>query len=76
MWVWATRWYPLQPQRKMLRLDSRLNNVVRVFVRATDFRSLLVEEMFPISSDLVPKEEKLMRCCPLMLTTFQRGCGI
>ena len=59
MWVWATRWYPLQPQRKMLRLDSRLNNVVRVFVRATDFRSLLVEEMFPISSDLVPKEEKL-----------------
>ena len=50
---------PLQPQRKMLRLDSRLNNVVRVFVRATDFRSLLVEEMFPISSDLVPKEEKL-----------------
>ena len=30
-----------------------------VFVRATDVHSLLVEEMFPISSDLVPKEEKL-----------------
>ena len=30
-----------------------------VFVRATDVHSLLVEGMFPISSDLVPKEEKL-----------------
>ena len=30
-----------------------------VFVRDTDVHSLLVEEMFPISSDLVPEEEKL-----------------
>ena len=30
-----------------------------VFVRDADVHSLLVEEMFPISSDLVPEEEKL-----------------
>ena len=30
-----------------------------VFVRDTDVHSLLVEEMFPISSDLVPEKEKL-----------------
>ena len=30
-----------------------------VFVRDADVHNLLVEEMFPISSDLVPEEEKL-----------------
>ena len=30
-----------------------------VLVRDADVHSLLVEEMFPISSDLVPEEEKL-----------------
>ena len=30
-----------------------------VFVRDTDVHSLLVEEMFPISSDLFPEKEKL-----------------
>ena len=30
-----------------------------VFVRDTDVYSLLVEEMFPVSSNLVPEEEKL-----------------
>ena len=49
-----------------------------VFVRETDVHSLLVEEMFPISSDLVPERKNLgiMRCCPLMLTALQRGRGI
>ena len=49
-----------------------------IFVKGFDSGTFSVEEMLPVNSDWVPDEENvgIMRCCPPMLTAFQRGRGI